>query len=119
MTDLHTELIALRAELEKIRRGGEPNAYEARMDAYGKRIDELLSELGKAREEVGGLLVEHERLTHELIACRNERDAAIAALKGNREAYILRDMSESDEADEDWLASHALDGDALKGRAND
>jgi hypothetical protein len=34
------------------------------------------------------------------------------------EPYVLRDMSESNEADEDWLASHALDGDDVKALRN-
>ena len=46
----YDQINALRAYVAKLEAGGEPNSYEARMDAYGKKIDELMARNAKLRE---------------------------------------------------------------------
>ena len=45
--DMMNTIAALRARVAKLEAGGEPNSYEARMDAYGKKIDELMARNAK------------------------------------------------------------------------
>ena len=44
-----SENTALRARVAKLEAGGEPNSYEARMDAYEKKIDELMARNAKLK----------------------------------------------------------------------
>ena len=45
--DMMNTIATLRARVAKLEAGGEPNSYEARMDAYGKKIDELMARNAK------------------------------------------------------------------------
>ena len=47
--DMMNTIAALRARVAKLEAGGEPNSYEARMDAYGKKIDELMARNAKLK----------------------------------------------------------------------
>ena len=47
--DMMNTIATLRARVAKLEAGGEPNSYEARMDAYGKKIDELMARNAKLK----------------------------------------------------------------------
>ena len=51
------ELLALRVRVAKLEAGGEPNSYEARMDAYGKKIDELRARVAQLETALTNIAV--------------------------------------------------------------
>ena len=81
----YDQINALRAYVAKLEAGGEPNSYEARMDAYGKKIDELMARNAKLREALiavdvmrGKLFISGAGVIASIDVWKVYRDAALA-----------------------------------------